>query len=175
MRKTSGFSVIELAVAVVVIAILVTLSLPVIGKMRARAQRLQCMANLRSLYLGAELYLQNNGSWPQIRASGADDNSADYANAWIMALTPFNVGRSSWICPTMQEILEQPDYSTPEHARVDYFAMPFGDKPDAPHRRPDQPWFVERRDVHGGGNLIIFTDGSINDSKTLLGVTGRTP
>ncbi len=28
-------------------------------------------------------------------------------------------------------------------------------------------WFVEAGDVHGHGNLIIFTDGSISDLKTV--------
>jgi hypothetical protein len=28
---------------------------------------------------------------------------------------------------------------------------------------PRQPWFVETGDVHGNGNLVVFTDGSISD------------
>jgi len=30
-------------------------------------------------------------------------------------------------------------------------------------------WFAEVGDVHGHGNLIIFTDGSISDLKTVTG------
>ncbi len=37
-----------------------------------------------------------------------------------------------------------------------------------PHQWPRQPWFVEAGDVHGHGNLIIFTDGSISDLKTVV-------
>jgi len=29
-------------------------------------------------------------------------------------------------------------------------------------------WFVETADVHGHGNLIIFTDGSVSDLKTVI-------
>lgn len=65
----------------VIVAILSLLLLPVISQMRARAQRVQCMANLKSLYTGAELFVQQNGSWPQIRmsASESDTDEQDYA------------------------------------------------------------------------------------------------
>ena len=35
---------------------------------------------------------------------------------------------------------------------------------DDDHR---EPWFAEVGDVHGNGNLIIFTDGSISDLNTV--------
>jgi hypothetical protein len=90
------------------------------------------------------------------------------------ALQPFGVSRKTWICPTIQDLLRNPDYSRPENARADYFAMPFDDKPTTPHQWPRQPWFVETGDVHGNGNLIIFTDGSISDLKTVAGRQGST-
>src|ERR1700730_521281 len=37
-----------------------------------------------------------------------------------------------------------------------------------PHEWPTQPWFIETGDVHGTGNLIVFTDGSISDLKTIV-------
>ena len=61
------------------------------------------------------------------------------------------------------------DYSKPENARIDYMPMPFDDKPTTPHQWPRQPWFVEVGDMHGNGNLIIFTDGSVSDLKTVAG------
>lgn len=147
-----------------------TISLPVISNFRAKAQRVKCTENLRGLYVATELYLQDNGSWPQIpRTSGDESAGRDYANAWIAALAPFTVPRTSWICPTVQEILQKPDIDSAETARIDYMAMPFNDKPGTPHKWPDQPWFVECCDVHGHGNLIIFTDGRISDLKTVAG------
>ena len=71
------------------------------------------------------------------------------------------------ICPTIQTLMENPDYTQPENARLDYMPMPFDDKPTTPHQWPRQPWFVETGDVHGNGNLIVFTDGSIRDLKTI--------
>jgi hypothetical protein len=142
--------------------------MPVISRMRARAQRVQCTSNLRNLYIAANLYVQQNESWPQIRLSGGSDTAQqDYAKAWIVALTPFGPTQKSWICPTIQDLLHNPDLSQPQNVRVDYYAMPFDDKPMTPYQWPRSPWFVETGDVHGNGNLIVFTDGSISDLKTV--------
>lgn len=162
----SAFTLLELLVVFVIIGILVTLSFPLVAGMRARAQRVQCMANLRSLYTAAELFIQQNGSWPQIRV-GEDESEHDYANAWITALKPFGPAQQTWICPTIQNLLGNPDLTKPENIRLDYVATTFDDKPTTPHQWPRQPWFAEVGDVHGNGNLIIFTDGSINDLNTV--------
>ncbi len=37
-----------------------------------------------------------------------------------------------------------------------------------PHKWPRQPWFIETGDVHGNGNLIIYTDGSIGETNDLV-------
>ena len=108
-----------------------------------------------------------------IRLSGPSGSaSEDYANAWIAALEPFNVPRKTWICPTIQNGLDSPDYSTADVARIDYFATTFDDKPGTAHEWPKQPWFIETGSVHGNGNLILFTDGSITDLNTVVQSAG---
>src|SRR5256885_15886338 len=155
----------------VIIAILSILLLPAISGLRARAQRAQCMANLRSLYTATDLFIQQNGSWPQIAMSDSDSAEDDYAKAWIDALRPFGPTQKTWICPTIQNLLGNPDLSDQSNVRVDYVATTFDDKPLTPHQWPTQPWFGEVGDVHGHGNLIIFTDGSISDLKTIAAKT----
>jgi type II secretory pathway pseudopilin PulG len=157
----------ELFIVVVIIGILATLMIPLISTLRARAQRFQCTANLRSLYVSADLFVQQNGSWPQIPRTSAGGGSEEYAKAWIDALAPFGASGKTWICPTIQGFLSNPDYSDPENARIDYIPMPFDDKPATPHQWPRAPWFVEVGDIHGSGNLIIFADGSVSDLKTV--------
>lgn len=168
MKRNHAFTLLEVSIAIVIIAILTVLAIPVISKFRARAQRAQCSANLKNLYIATDLYLQENGSWPQIARGGPDAAPEEFANAWITALAPFGPTRKTWICPTIQNLMENPDYTTAAENRIDYIATPFDDKPATPHRWPRQPWFAERGDVHGHGNLIIFTDGSIGDLNTLL-------
>jgi prepilin-type N-terminal cleavage/methylation domain-containing protein len=162
-----GFTLLEVFVVVVIIAILAALLLPVFSKMRARAQRVQCTANLKSLYVAAESYVQQYGSWPQIPVSDSDSAEQDYANAWIAALAPFGPTQKTWICPTIQALLGDPDLSQQENVRLDYVATPFDDKPMSPRQWARQPWFAEVGDVHGNGNLIVFTDGSVSDLKTV--------
>ncbi len=132
--------------------------------LRERAQKVQCMANLRSLYLATDLPVQRNNGWPLKNYPTAEE----YANAWIAALGPFSIGRKTWICPTIEELLHNPDCIQPANARIDYISTGFDDKPTSPHQWPRQPWFVETGDVHGHGNLLIFTDGSITETKDVL-------
>ena len=159
----------EVLAVFVIIGILAVLLIPAISGIQARAQRAQCMANLRSLYTATELYLQQNGSWPQIQSDDSDENDQSFAAGWIAALKPFGPIEKSWICPTIQTLMQNPDYTKPENVRIDYMATPFDDKPITPHQWPKQPWFIEAGDVHGHGNLIIFTDGSISDLRTTAG------
>ena len=168
-----GFTLLELIIVIGIIAILTVIAVPLFLNFRQRAQRVQCTANLKNLGVAANLYLQqNNDIWPQIRPAGPGASTQDFANAWIAALEPFSIPRKTWICPTIQAGLENPDYSTPDVARIDYIATPFDDKPGTSHQWPRQPWFIETGSVHGNGNLILFTDGSISDLNTVVQNTG---
>jgi prepilin-type N-terminal cleavage/methylation domain-containing protein len=158
----SGFTLLELMIVLTIIAILSTLLIPVYGHLRERAQKVACIANLRSLYVGADVYVQREGHWPQIFLSSYGSKE-DFANAWVAALAPSGISRKNWICPTIQQSLGAPDYSEPAHARIDYISTGFDDKATSPHQWPKQPWFIETGNVHGNGNLIIFTDGSIDE------------
>jgi len=167
-RNVQAFTLLELLTAIIVLAILAVLIIPIASSIRARAQRIECTSNLRNLYVAAEGYLQQNGSWPQIAEDESEEGGQAFSQAWIAALSPFGPSQKTWICPTMQNLLQNPDYMQAAHARVDYIATPFDSKPSTPHQWPRQPWFVEVADVHGHGNLIIFTDGSISDLKSVL-------
>jgi type II secretory pathway pseudopilin PulG len=158
----------ELLTAIGIVAILSVLIIGATGTLRQRARRAHCVQNLKSLYAGAELYLQQQGHWPQINVDvTAETADEDYAAQWIAALEPFGVTRKTWICPEIETLVRDPDASAAENARLDYLPMPFDDKPTTPHEWPNQPWFIERGNVHGNGNLIIFTDGHVGDANEL--------
>lgn len=131
--------------------------------------------DLRSLYVATESYIQQNGSFPQISIGDDDSDTAeqDYVKAWMNALRPFGISEKNWICPTIQNLLGNPDYVQPSNARIDYFSTPFDDKPISPHQWPKQPWFIEAGDVHGNGNLIMYADGSVSDLNTAKTQSGR--
>lgn len=56
-----GFTIIELLVAVVVIATLMALLFPVISKANESGKRATCMNNLRQIYLALQMYADDNG------------------------------------------------------------------------------------------------------------------
>ena len=166
-KSAEALTQLELVIVIGVVAVFAAVLVPVASAIRARAQRVQCTANLRNLYNAANLYMQQNGRWPQISMGDGGDSFQDYARGWITALAPFGPTQQTWICPTIQNRLGNPRYWEPDNARIDYYAMAFHDKPTSPYKYSRHPWFVETADVHGHGNLIIFADGSVSDLKTV--------
>ena len=59
-RGAAGFTLIELLVVMAVIAVLAALLLPVLGRSRDAAQRVDCMNHIRQLGLAAQMYWDDN-------------------------------------------------------------------------------------------------------------------
>ena len=58
--KRAGFTLVELLVVISIIALLVSILMPALGKARAQAKAVVCNSNLSQLGLGMQLYLQDN-------------------------------------------------------------------------------------------------------------------
>lgn len=61
VKKTKGFTLIELITVIAVIAVLASLILPSANRARGRARKTSCISNLRQIGLGLELYLSQSG------------------------------------------------------------------------------------------------------------------
>lgn len=156
--RRHAFTLMEVLTAIIVISILCLMLVTSFGFLRAKAERGGCVRNLQGLYAAATSYVTDNGSWPQI--STIDIEAPEFSKAWIEAFRPYGIGRPNWVCATVQTAMGNPP-NDPNEPRIDYFGTGFDDKPSSPWKWPTHPWFVERGDVHGDGNLIILTNGQV--------------
>lgn len=58
--SAGGFTLVELLVVIGIIALLISMLLPTLGRVRSQARQLQCQSNLRQLVLSVQVYANNN-------------------------------------------------------------------------------------------------------------------
>ncbi len=162
LRNEAAFTLLELITAIVMVAILATMMVGVVRGIQERADKANCSGNLKSLYAGAVLYIQEHQHWPQINAKLISSGKEEYARQWYKAFSPYGVSEYNWACPSVQRQVGSPDLKDPKNARIDYLSTPFDTRPMTPYLWAKQPWFIERGAVHSGGNLIIFSSGQIS-------------
>jgi prepilin-type N-terminal cleavage/methylation domain-containing protein len=165
-RRREGFTLLELLTVMVVVAILVTMLLPAFGSLQGKAELQSCVGNLKGLYTAASSYVQDQGHWPQIETR--DVHRPAYAQAWIATFKPYGIAEINWVCPTVQRKLRKPDLTQSDNVRIDYIASPFDDGPRTAYKWPTHPWFMERGDVHGDGQMVIFTNSEVKSLKEIV-------
>ena len=60
MKNNKGFTLVELLVVISIIALLMAVLLPALGRARDQARMIVCKSNLRSYGLAGTMYLQAN-------------------------------------------------------------------------------------------------------------------
>jgi prepilin-type N-terminal cleavage/methylation domain-containing protein len=166
-----AFTILEVMVAVFILAILAAFLLPNLGSFTDRARETQCMANLRSIHLGLSSYLSDHGRiWPQ---GPSPANEGPWSEFWLKTLEPYHVTPETWQCPGITALLKKENASPGEIPPLHYLPTMFDDQPGTAYRWPTQPWLIERANAHGRGTLICFPDGSVKPLSKVLAEQGQ--
>jgi len=81
-RRRRAFTIVEMLVAISVIAILTGLLIPAVGAVRARARSSESLSNLRQLAIGALTYANISNEWLPPAILHFDDDSGVIARSW---------------------------------------------------------------------------------------------
>jgi len=170
-RITSGFTLVELLMIMVIISMVATLSMPAYTYLKKHAQNAQCISNLRSIHLGFTSYLSDHEAvWPQKPTNVSGDEAV--SNFWYTALQSYGLSISLWTCPTDFDTTDPAQKAKLQQQNAfisSYMVTPYNPLPSTAYQWY-QPWVVEKYENHGQGQgpNILMPDGAVRRGVSLL-------
>jgi prepilin-type N-terminal cleavage/methylation domain-containing protein len=101
--RPAGFTLVELLVVIGIIALLIAMLLPALGKARQQSQAVVCMANMRQIGLLCKLYAADNQGWIV-----ATRDEAAYGGSWpvwddlLRRAGQYKAADRCFLCPSQQ-------------------------------------------------------------------------
>jgi len=112
MAKRRGFTLIELLVVIAIIALLMSILMPALNRVRKQARTTACLANLKQWGLMFSLYCQDNdGYFFSGEVQGARNSvvatidgvtrtwGTGSGGFWRIVMAPYSKDRKMWLCP----------------------------------------------------------------------------
>lgn len=180
--KERGFTLVELLVVVGIIAVLIGLLMPVLGKVREGARRTACRAALRDMGQRFQMYLQQSHQiLPLVNIQPSLQPPLNNAPTLVDLLEPYTHGaRQSYRCPDDHFVVGAPNgfetYFDREGSSYQYQLLPFAGMNVADHRiyprngaTADRVRVVEDyeafHDVPGANDSmnVLYLDGHVAD------------
>lgn len=160
-----GFSLIEVLMVMVILALLFTISVPTYTWLRDRAAFAGCVSNLRILHVGFNNYMQEHDMiWPQL--PGGPDMQFGNEEAewewWYKTLKDYDVGITHWICPADKPTGNSGTDKNSDTYRSSYVPTAFDEFPNTAFKWK-QPWVIERGGFHyrDKGPNLLMPDGTV--------------
>ena len=95
--KTRGFTLVELLVAIGIVATLAAITLSSLSAMRTRARCIQCVSNLSQWGMALQMYIKDNDGYLPRRGQGVQPVFLyDRTDDWFNCLTPYLEMPSYW-------------------------------------------------------------------------------
>ncbi|MCK4624274.1 MAG: type II secretion system protein [Phycisphaerae bacterium] len=102
-HSSAGFTLVELLVVVAIIALLVSILLPSLGKAKEQTRTVMCMSNLRGLGLAFTVYTSEKNDWWPLgddTESGVDSQGNPCDNPWDYTLLDYYKSYGLLHCPS---------------------------------------------------------------------------
>jgi len=164
-KPDRGFTMVELIIVTAFLGIFFSPLLPSLGTMRARAERVVCLSNLRSLHASLASYLTDHRQWPQVPEELPINLVPKF---WVDSLKEYGTTQKVWICPTLQREHRENPSRFDLYPEIHYMPAEFDEKAATPHKWPAMPWAIEIGNMHGEGNFVIRADGGIKGMDELI-------
>lgn len=161
-HRYRGFTLLELIIAISIGALIATSVVMISSTFKERAHKVKCISQMRTLHTAFAAHLTDKGSWPQF-PEDMEWSESGHFGFYIKALEPYGVAQDTWLCPADKLYLEWREVDKNTYFGS-YVPTPFDKNPSTPMRW-NQPWVIERGDLHGKGAHILMPDGSVQDSR----------
>jgi prepilin-type N-terminal cleavage/methylation domain-containing protein/prepilin-type processing-associated H-X9-DG protein len=139
-QPRDGFTLIELLVVIAIIGLLIGLLLPAVQRVRAAAQRTQCINNLKQMGLALHNFHDVNSHLPSGYLASAPSGDPNFATApgwgWAPLILPYL--EQGALYGQLQDAIQSstsitdPSVAIPIQARVSQFICPSDVVPDGP-------------------------------------------
>jgi len=99
-RRDTAFTLIELLVVIAIIALLMSILMPALERVRRQARGVACKSNLHQWGLMFAIYTQDNNSYFYSGYLSGSANNMGNGEWWRECMRPLSKDKKMWLCPT---------------------------------------------------------------------------